>query len=260
MADNTDAEGFPAEPPKQRSRSPSLGFLVVVGVLFAAVFLASVDLRPPRGERRSRCINQLKQLSLAMLQYEADYKRFPPAYVADAKGRPLYSWRVLLLPYLDRKDMYDALRRDEPWDSPHNRSVLQGAAVAKLFQCPSAENPKDETSYVVIVGQDTISNGPRSVGIDYICTKDGTSATIMIAEIKNSGIHWAEPRDLNFEHMSFRINDPDGRGISSGHPGIACVSFCDGHQEFLSAELDPKLVKALTTINGGEDVSEFHSR
>ena len=110
----------------------------------------------------------------------------------------------------------------------------------------------------MVTGPNTISDGPHSVGLGDI--KDGSQNTIMVVEIKNSGIHWAEPRDLDFASMSFRINDPDGKGISSDHPGVAYVVFADGHVGCLSDDMDPKLVKALLTINGGEDVSEFTGR
>ena len=190
-----------------------------------------------------------------MHNYHDKYGCFPPAYIADAKGRPLHSWRVLLLPYMEQGTLYDRLKLDEPWDSPHNRSILKNKDAAQWFQCPSALNPKDETSYVMSVGADTISDGPHSVRLEDI--KDGSARTIMIVEVKDSGIHWAEPRDLDFKGMSFRINDPNGKGIGSYHPGIANVLFADGSVRSIRNDVDPKLLKSLITINGKEDVSEF---
>ena len=82
----------------------------------------------------------------------------------------------------------------------------------------------------------------------------------MFVEVKNSGIHWAEPRDLDFTSMSFRINDPNGTGIGSYHTGGALVALADGSIRFVEEGLDPKLLKALITINGGEDVGAFTNR
>ena len=78
---------------------------------------------------------------------------------------------------------------------------------------------------------------------------------MIVAEVTGLGIHWAEPRDLVVRKMSFRINDPDHPGICSHHPGGAQVLFCDGWEMFLPESTDPRLVQALTTIAGGEDVS-----
>ena len=104
----------------------------------------------------------------------------------------------------------------------------------------------------MVVGPNTISDGPHSVRFGDI--KDGASNTIMFVEIRNSGIQWAEPRDLDYASMSFRINDPNGKAISSDHPGGAFAVFADGSLHFLIDYVAPNIVKSLTTINGGEDV------
>jgi prepilin-type processing-associated H-X9-DG protein len=204
---------------------------------------------------RMHCANQLQQFAMAMHNYTTAYHSFPPAFIADRDGRPLLSWRVLLLEFLDN-ETYKKIRLNEPWDSPHNRDVFQKADLPQRnFHCCSATNPEDETCYVMVVGPNTISDGPHSVRFGDI--KDGTPNTILFVEVKNSGIHWAEPRDLDFGGMSFRINDPSRKGVSSYHPGLAGVVFADCHVQFIEDGVDPKLVKALMTINGGEDVSSI---
>src|SRR3990172_9467251 len=71
--------------------------------------------------RRTACKNNLHQIEMALHYYHDKYHCFPPAYVADASGRPLHSWRVLLLPFLEQENLYRQYRFDEPWDGPHNR-------------------------------------------------------------------------------------------------------------------------------------------
>src|SRR5262249_21734482 len=71
--------------------------------------------------RRMQSTNNLKQIALAMHSYHDTMGRFPPAIVRDKEGKPLYSWRVLLLPYLEQQNLYNQFKLDEPWDSEHNR-------------------------------------------------------------------------------------------------------------------------------------------
>jgi len=230
--------------------------LAVFGVLSLLVAL----LLPARcvcreAARRMLCSNNLKQIGLAMHNYHEKFGCFPPAYVADAQGRPLHSWRVLVLPFLEGESLYRQISIDEPWDSVHNQDVFKKLPPPIVYHCPTAANPKDETCYAMIIGQHTISDGPHSVRLKDI--KDGSTNTIMIAEIKDSGIPWYEPRDLNFKEMSFHINDPDNKGIGSYHLGHANTVFADGSARNVEEGTDPKLLKALITIDGGEDVSKF---
>jgi prepilin-type processing-associated H-X9-DG protein len=231
---------------------------MLLGVFVALLWPAPC--RVPEAGRRAGCTNNLSQIAKALSNYEAKHGRFPPAYSVDKDGRPLHSWRVLLLPYLEEEELYKQLRRDEPWDSPHNKAVFDAAPMPKVFSCPTerrerGEEGEKETSYVMIVGPGTISDGANSARLEDI--KDGASNTIAVAEMSGSGIHWAEPRDLKGDEMSYRINDPDQPRIRSRHGGMANAAFCDGSVKFLAESIPPELIKALTTIAGGEDVWEF---
>lgn len=261
MTDVIRAEVIPPLVPAKRTFL-GCGCLAWAGGVFLLVIIVML-LLPAFPTRyvasRMQCENQIRQIGLAMLNYEHEYGCLPPAYVADAKGHPLHSWRVLILPYMELNDLYKKIRLDEPRNSPQNRLVLQGNYDAvRKFHCPFAGNLYEETSYVMIVGPNMISDGPHSVRLADM--KDGASNTILVAEIKDSGIPWAEPRDLDFESMSFQVNDANGKGISSDHGGNANVVFADGLLHIVRDWVDPKLVKALITINGGEDVSEFNYR
>ena len=121
------------------------------------------------------------------------------------------------------------------------------------FRCPSdADASSSETSYMMIVGPGTISDGtsvsPRiGDGIS-----DGVLHTILLAEVTNSGVHWWEPRDLDASQMSFKINSASGTEIGSRHPGTANVLMCAGHVESISEDTEPELIRAMPTIAGGE--------
>ncbi|NLE39494.1 MAG: DUF1559 domain-containing protein [Pirellulaceae bacterium] len=223
-------------------------------VLIAAIVLMFVlsviaDLTASRvAAQRAQCTNQLRQLGAALLSYHGAHGSFPPAYVADANGKPMHSWRVLILPYLDYEELYERYRFDEPWDGPNNRK-LHGEIV-KCFRCPSQNtvaNPR-ATSYVAVVGPRTAWRGDRPVRLARFI--DNPETTILLVETKDSGIHWMEPRDLEYPPMPSQINAPSGGGISSHHGTSALVLFADGSVEVVSN--DAENVDALLTIDGGD--------
>ena len=153
------------------------------------------------------------KLRSALHNYHDDYGCFPPAYVADKNGRPMHSWRVLILPYLDYRAVYERYRFDEPWNGPHNRELVSQAPY--MYHCPADKTPKTDTSYVVVVGPSTMFPGEKCVRIKDI--GDGTTLTIMVVEMVNSRINWMEPRDLTFDQALRGINPDSQLGISSHH-------------------------------------------
>jgi len=224
----------------------SLGGMVLVALLLPAVQ------SPSRDGRRSTCINNLHQIGLALASYHARNGCYPPAYVADAQGRPLVSWRVLLLPYLEQRALYDQWKqhRNEPWNGPNNIKVSQ--AVLEFFHCPSDTGAATDTSYAVVAGPGTIWPGTAQVSNSQIT--DGTSNTMLPVEVVNSGINWMEPRDLDLTKRSPGINSRSGLGVSSNHSGVVCAQFADGRTVTLDESITEKQLKALLTIAGGEKV------
>jgi hypothetical protein len=74
--------------------------------------------------RRIACMDNLKVIQLGILNYEAANGIFPPAAVTDGKGKPLHSWRILILPYTNITNsvaLYKQYNFNEPWDGPNNR-------------------------------------------------------------------------------------------------------------------------------------------
>jgi len=227
-----------------------LGFLVVN--LFLLSPLVS---RAGPAAYRMQCTNNLKQIGLALHNYHDTFGCFPPAYVADAEGRPLYSWRVLILPSIERKPLYDAFHLDEPWDSPNNLPLSQTEIYD--FLCPSNDQKRSPqrssmTNYLAVVGPGTLWPGTGSRRFGDVA--DGTSNTIAIVEVRNCGVHWAEPRDLHVDQMASVINPQAGEGISSAHQGGANVLITDGSTRFLSSNFPAKTLRALLTIAGGEGI------
>ena len=207
--------------------------------------------------RRQHCGNNLKQIGLAMLYYEQMNGRFPPAYVTDDDGKPLYSWRLLLLPFMEQEYLFEQFDRTKAWDSPEN--LAGSETLLSVYQCPSSNRMKGPyTDYVVVVGPETVFPGEKPLGIQHV--RDGTTNTIMVVEVRNSGIHWAEPRDITLDDLlATGINGHADSGCGSQHPGGMNVLFCDGSVHFIAEQISLETLRSLLTAGGGEliDATEY---
>jgi prepilin-type processing-associated H-X9-DG protein len=225
--------------------------LFIMGMLWLMLMPASGYREPGP---RAQCFNNLKNVVLALQNYESRYGVFPPAYVADANGRPMHSWRVLILPQLDRADLYRAYRFDEPWDGPNN-SKLHGEMMPILC-CPgdTPSQGKPHTSYVAVMGEHTAWPGARSTSTKMISSLDGSDRTILLVETHNSGIHWMEPRDTTLEWCLMGMDGPLGGSrpaTHSNHRGTSVVGYVDGHVSALSNTLPAEALRELLTIDDG---------
>lgn len=252
----TDISDTPRENGRHSRRRRALVRLVacVFGIGLAWYLVTGVR-NARESARQSACRGRFAYLQLALRNYHEHYGTFPPAWVADADGKPMHSWRVLLLPFADGSDIYRDYRFDEPWNSPHNQQLAARSRNGR-YHCPSNHRPDNDThtDYVVIVGPDTAFPGDRTTSLSDF--RDGAENSILIVEIANSDIHWMEPRDLAVDGMSFRVNDPSRPGISSPHPSGPGVEFADRIRPIrLSENVPPETLKALTTIAGGEPVT-----
>lgn len=227
--------------------------LIVVVFILAILFgllLPPMSSKCPAGPR-VQCVNNLHQVALAVFMYSEQHGSFPPAYLPDASGRPAHSWRVLILPYLDQQALYDAYNFGQPWDGPQNRALLD--QMPSIYCCPTATVPSGHTSYVALVGTETVFPGARCVRPDQV--KDGMEYTLMLAETTTVRVPWTAPVDLDVDRMSLTINDPQQPGIGGSHAGVASVAMADGHVRSVSpTSLPPAVLRAMLTIDGGETI------
>jgi hypothetical protein len=200
--------------------------------------------------------NNLKQIALALHNYHAVFKQFPPAVVRDKDGKPLYSWRVAILPYLEHDNLYKEFKLDEPWDSPQNIKLLE--KMPREYSPAWLETKEPFTTYYqVIVGPGTVFEGPRPRLRDI---PDGASKTLLIVEAAEP-VLWSKPADLKynpngpipalgglFTKPTFFLGYESGR-----KPGFT-AAFADGSTRFINLDTDEKTLRALITRNGGEPV------
>ncbi|MFP6764592.1 MAG: DUF1559 domain-containing protein, partial [Planctomycetaceae bacterium] len=132
---------------------------------------------------------------MAVANYVENNGHYPPAYVADANGRPLLSWRVLLLPWLDADELYRQFNLEEPWDGPTNLSLLKD--MPQTFRLHTIDDAHDtSTNYVAITGKQTLWQGAEPRQPDFLTDEPGN--TLLIAEFVGHPIPWSKPEDLQF--------------------------------------------------------------
>ncbi len=185
---------------------------------------------------------------MAVVNYESANGHFPPAYQLGPDGKPWHSWRVLILPYIEQHTLFQQYRFDEPWNGPNNRQLAERMPRTLAFH--GTNRATATTNYLAVVGAETM--WPGATGRTSKEIKDGWSNTILIVENNGLGVHWMEPRDLEFATMSFRIDAPDG--ISSWYQSPSVV-ITDGIVRQLSKETAPEAVRAALTVAGGESIA-----
>lgn len=206
--------------------------------------------------RRATCSCNFCSIALAFAHYHEVHGEYPPAHVDDVNGKPMHSWRVLILPYMDHGTLYNSYNFNEAWDGPNNRRLIP--LIPNTYKCPSRESVGPVTSYVVVTGRRTMFPDGQHVRMQDI--QDGTETTLLAVEIDRPDITWTEPRDLNIQTLSTRLNDPIRPSISSRHPGGANAVMVSGKKVFLSDKITPQQLNALLTIDGGEPLEPLASQ
>lgn len=240
-----------------RSGDPASGRLVM-RVLAPAIAEASGR------NHRAKKMNDMKQISLAILNYESANGCFPGPIV-DAEGKPLLSWRVAILPYLEQQALFNEFRLDEPWDSPHN---LKKAEFLPGPYFANAGDPQQKrTTYLrpVYPGSDLAKESgetapveKKSFGRKYFVRPgdqlrqftDGTSRTILIAEVAPEHAEfWTKPADWEVD-----LADTMAMLRTDRRKGFV-TAWADGHAKYLPFTIEPSLLKKMITKAGGEAYS-----
>jgi hypothetical protein len=249
MVETTPDENTKPAPRPPAIRWGHIGRLVLgaVGVL-AMIVLLFPGTRKPRP--RIHLIGpevRLTQLSLALNAYATRFNSFPPRAVFAADGTPLLSWRVLLLPFLGEQKLYEQFRLEEPWDSPHNRTLL--VRRPSVFDNAFRSNLRGtHTAYLSLQGPGALlSDDPN--GLSLSNSHDGMASIAIFSETLQGDVPWTQPVDIDINRHS-RIGDPEGM---SGVLGAgAYVAFLDGKTLFLPSHCPEDMLRAMVSANGGE--------
>jgi RNA polymerase sigma factor (sigma-70 family) len=193
--------------------------------------------------RRLQTRNNLRQIGIALQNYASAYGQLPAPAIYDKNGKPLLSWRVALLPFIDQDNLYKQFKLDEPWNSEHNKPLSDH--LIKVYAPPDGEDrEKPVTYYQAIVGQGAAwePRKPMRFPASFI---DGTSNTILVVEAATP-VPWAKPEDLAY------VPDQALPKFGGLFGGAFHALFADGAVHFLSGRADEATLRAAITPAGGE--------
>ncbi|MCC9605785.1 DUF1559 domain-containing protein [Blastopirellula sp. JC732] len=213
--------------------------------------LAPAIAQTQQAAQQAHSIVNMKQIGLAFHNFADTYKRFPPAqFPKDQDGKPLLSWRVYLLPYLEQNALFDQFHLDEPWDSEHNLKLAK--FMPEVYQAPGV-NLKDPTltTYVVPQGKNAFSTGDgKSLGFQDFT--DGTSNTIMaVRTTPEAAVVWTKPDDWQFDPQK------PFQGLAVDDKGAFMALFADGSVRWLTTAIGAEDMKNYIERNDGNYIEEM---
>lgn len=220
----------------------AIGILVLLGFILPAVDPARPTIR------RMNCSENLEEIASAIRQYETSNGFLPPPYVLSDDGIHLFGWRVLLLPYLGEKELFEQLDLTKPWNDPVNLKV--GERMPMVFRCPESRhqskwrNVGTMTSYVAVVGPQTAwpPKNVRKLG-DF----DRDVRDILIVESVKHEIHWLSPGDPTVEEFLSSTN------FDAPHGGLVNFVEIDGKTHVLSDNVSSEQIKEFLTVQTTND-------
>ncbi len=217
----------------------------------------SASIVEARGAARNmQGANNMKQIVIAIHNFHETYKRFPVGEFPEGSlikykdGKPLLSWRVYLLPYIEEAPLFERFKLDELWDSPHNLALLDEMPV--VYKSPSSADGTNKTRYLAPVGPSSILGAKTKVA--FFDIQDGASKTILLVEAgADKAVPWTKPEDLTY--------DPKNPVASLGDIGDSfTILMADGSVHDLKATIDAASLLNLFQRNDGNviNIERFH--
>lgn len=195
----------------------------------------------------------LKEIGRATSEFYDKTSSFPAGATFDEFGTPRHGWQVQLLPFLGQEPLFNTIDLDVAWDDARNLAAFSTQVPAFVNPAAGSAQRQDAAGYALThyaANGWLMGGGPALKSADI---KDGTSNTILAGDAAGNFLPWGHP--LNWRDPMLGINKTDdGFGWPVKSDAGASFVFADGHVRFLSNSTDPKVLKALSTPNGGEPV------
>lgn len=216
-----------------------LGVATMTGLLLPAIQQAR------EAARRTVSKNNIKQIMLALHNYQAVHGEFPPAVLLGPDGETQYSWRIAILPYIEEQELYELYRRDEPWDSEHNKALL--SKMPSVYRHPSDVASSVHAAYLGMTGERTAFGDTPGVGNKVRTFTDGTSNTAMIFEAQRE-IPWTKPADIPYS------DDMPLPELGGFHVGGYNAGLADGSVRFISKAIAEATLRNIIKRNDGNPI------
>lgn len=249
---------------RQSGRTPIAAIIGISLLLFLVIGLSLPAVPSAReAARRMQCANNMRQILLSMQSYSESHRYFPLVMGTGPNGDQV-SWRVSLLPFIERNDLYERYDQRQPWDSPHNEPLQHRTGGPMVYSCPSdpssipgarslgkAEASQSDllfTAYTIPTGEGALSNQFR-LRKDQIA--DRYFRKLAVLEACGQKIVWSEPRDAELRDDTLGVNldgDQPGRSrgiMSSYHIGGVTAGYLDGSVRFMSKDVDKEVLRQL---------------
>jgi hypothetical protein len=215
----------------------------------------------------------LAHVAKAIEKYHKDKGHYPPPAILDKDGKPLLSWRVAILPYLDGtyinnnsprtvnekpingpKDLYDLFKLDEPWDGPNNKKLIEKYPAVyspPWGVIPYSQRDAGKTLTLAVVGKGGIFD-PTKKTVAESDVRDGLKQTLLLMQLEEPGraVHWTKPADIALT--------ADGK-LPVDAPNFArrfAVVYADGSAHTLANGVDAKTLLGIFTRDGSEKLDE----
>jgi hypothetical protein len=238
--DDPSREDTPADRETRPSRSNRKRLLAVILVLASlGIAIGGWPAMTRWIEQRKLAASQqnLERIGQAIMKYETKNRLLPPVYEVSKEDAPTLSWRVLLLPYLGENELYEQFHLDEPWDSSHNRALLD--RMLAVYRSPHhATADAKLASYVVPIDPKAALTAPAK---PFHMVVDGMQKTVMAIELKTPSTPWTAPDNLSTDDI-LRIQAGQRQLVLYGDAKAVELDFADSGA-----------VRAAITINGRED-------
>ncbi|EMI44226.1 MULTISPECIES: DUF1559 domain-containing protein [Pirellulaceae] len=228
--------------------------LLLVGASIIAVARVggSTAQKLRQGRERIASIKNLETIAQALNAYAADHGAYPPPAIKSRTGKPLLSWRVMILPYLGEEELYDQFNLNAAWDSDQNQMITY-QAMPSVYRHPNSQPWATDTAYHLVTGAGTLFPKTGPLGPKQVV--DGATKTILLVESQGSS-SWTEPIDLDIVASGGRINSVTGNDFGGVTEGGVCVVTVDGRGHFLPESTAAMTVNALVTPRGGEPLPD----